>query len=112
MFTIKPDSLRMETGGASKLGGYGGLASLTGSLSLDFTPAGDSLFGGFLLNGLSVIPHRLCEETVYEVQRHPIKKRRRGWRVVKMLRPAIWKMGNTLFMHPDLYRAMREQAKL
>lgn len=55
-----------------------------------------------MIGGMRIVPHPLAVKIAHEVQPHPIKKRRRGWRVVRVESPSCLQMGGTLFMHPDL----------
>jgi hypothetical protein len=56
--------------------------------------------------GMSIVPHRLALEIrdEWRVERHPIKKKRRNWRVVKhrINRPCAIQCGSVIYMHPDL----------
>jgi hypothetical protein len=59
-----------------------------------------------MFNGLRIIPHPLAREVRVEfrIERHPIAKRRRRWRVrrVEIIRPGCIQTGGILYMHPDL----------
>ena len=61
-----------------------------------------------LLHGLNIIAHPLATQIAYVVQRHPIRKRRRNWRVVRVEQPGCWQMGNTFYMHPVLVQRLLE----
>jgi hypothetical protein len=58
------------------------------------------------LHGIKIIPHPFAREVrdEWRVERHPIPKRRRQWRVVKhhIDRPGCLLMGGVFYMHPDL----------
>jgi hypothetical protein len=60
------------------------------------------------LYGMKIVCHPLAVEIRHEVQRHPIKKRRRNWRVVKVQRPGCYQAGNTFYMHPEIYAKLKE----
>lgn len=61
--------------------------------------------------GVTVIAHPLAREIreVWEIEKSPIKKRRRNWRVVKNVinRPGCYMMGGVMYMHPDLISKLR-----
>ena len=64
------------------------------------------------LPGIRVVEHPLAIDVVHRVSvvRWPVKKRRRGWRVLKerIEKPACWKMADgTLYMHPTLYAQLK-----
>jgi hypothetical protein len=67
--------------------------------------------GGFAFQGLAVVPSPHAREVRIEfrVERMPIKKRRRGWRVVRhqIDRPGCYRAGNILFIHPELLESMK-----
>jgi hypothetical protein len=46
----------------------------------------------------------------WEVHRHPIAKRRRGWRVVRVEErtPCVFKTPSGLFMHPVLFAKLKQ----
>lgn len=56
--------------------------------------------------GLTIVPSMMAFVTreVWLVGRHPIRKRRRNWRVVKhrIEEPAMIQSGSVIYMHPDL----------
>lgn len=56
--------------------------------------------------GLDVVSAPMAREvrTEWRVERHPTKKRRRNWLVVKhkIDRPGMYRSGNTLFVNPEL----------
>lgn len=58
------------------------------------------------LNGMNIVSHPLAREVrdEWRVERHPIPKHRRGWRVVKhrIDRPGAYMVGTTIYMHPEL----------
>ena len=68
-----------------------------------------------MLLGLQIVYSPVAREvrTWFTVERTAIKKRRRGWRVVKhhIDRPGCYRMGNTLVMHPDVYAAINKTIK-
>lgn len=62
--------------------------------------------------GLKIVAHPLAREVrdEWRVEAHPIRKRRRNWRVVKhhIDRPGAYQIGNTIYMHPDLVAKLKE----
>lgn len=57
--------------------------------------------------GLHIVPHTLARDirTEFKVSRWATRdKKRKGWRVMRLdiNRPGCWKIGDTLYMHPDL----------
>lgn len=42
------------------------------------------------------------------IEKHPIKKRRRNWRIVRKEVPGCWQMGGDFYMHPVLFSKLRE----
>lgn len=62
--------------------------------------------------GVRVVAHPLAREVrdEWKVERHPIPKKRRQWRVVKhhIDRPGAYQIGNTIYMHPDLVAKLKE----
>lgn len=64
-------------------------------------------------NGMQILVNPLAMEcrTVYRVQPVGIRKRRRGYRVVReeIRRPGAWKMGSTLVVHPDIFEKIKSQ---
>ena len=65
------------------------------------------------MHGLKIVPHQLAREVrdEWRVEKHPTQKRRRQWRVVKhhIDRPGAYKMGSTIYMHPELVDLLRSQ---
>jgi len=64
--------------------------------------------------GLNIVPHPLAREirTEFKVSRWATRdKKRKCWRVmrVEVNRPCALKVGNTLFMHPDLIAHLPQQ---
>lgn len=63
------------------------------------------------LNGMQIVPHQLAREVrdEWRVEKNPIQKRRRGWRVVKhrIDRPGAYQIGNVIYMHPDLFSELQ-----
>jgi len=63
--------------------------------------------------GLTVVSAPMAREvrTVWRIERNPIKKRRRNWLVVKhrIDRPAMYRSGNTLFVHPELLAKLNDE---
>jgi hypothetical protein len=59
-----------------------------------------------MLAGVKIVPHQLARDvrTEFKVQRMPIQKKRKAWRVVRVdiNRPGVYVIGDTIFMHPDL----------
>lgn len=66
-----------------------------------------------MLGDVKIVPHALAREVrdEWKVESHPIKKRRRNWRVVKrhIDRPGAYRVGNTIYLHPDLFEAMKQK---
>ncbi len=60
------------------------------------------------LYGMKVVSTPHAQERKFEVQRHPIKKRRRNWCVVRVMQPGCFQVGSTFFMHPELYEKLRQ----
>lgn len=62
--------------------------------------------------GLSIVPHNLALDTFTEfrVQKQPIQKRRKNWRVVKytVTKPGCWIAGGIVYMHPTLFVKIKE----
>lgn len=52
--------------------------------------------------------------TVWSVERHPIPKRRRQWRVVKrqVHSPGVFQVGDVFYMHPHLIEQLIVAKKL
>jgi hypothetical protein len=71
----------------------------------------DAVINGVYL-GLNVVPSPYAVEArnEFHVEIHPIKKRRRGWRVVRhyIVKPAVFRIGDTLYVHPDLVERLRQ----
>lgn len=63
------------------------------------------------IQGMNVVPHPLAIQVVHKVQRHPIRKRRRNWRVVREEQPGCWVSGTTFFMHPVLVERLKEAVR-
>lgn len=66
------------------------------------------------IGGIRIFVNPLCEKlTVWHtVERHPIKKKRRGWTVRRNERrdPCIFKTPQGIYMHPTLYEQLRSSA--
>jgi len=66
-------------------------------------------------NGIPIMVNELAREVrdEFKVERNPIPKRRRGWRVVKhhIDRPGCYQMGGTFVMHPEVYQRLVAQSK-
>ena len=64
-----------------------------------------------MLKGMRVVSHPLAREVrdEWKVERNPIPKRRRQWRVVKhhIDRPGCYKVCDTFYMHPELIEKLR-----
>ena len=64
-------------------------------------------------NGMQILVNPLAMEcrTVYRVQPAAIRKRRRGYRVVReeIRRPGAYQMGGTLVVHPDIFEKIKSQ---
>ena len=62
--------------------------------------------------GLDVVSAPMAREvrTEWRIERNPRKKRRRNWLVVKhqIDRPAMYRSGNTLFVHPELLAKLKD----
>lgn len=63
------------------------------------------------LYGLQILVNDLAVQYRWIVQRHPIRKRRRNWRTVRLTEPGCLKMGNTLVMHPAVYAKLKDKDK-
>lgn len=65
-----------------------------------------------MLNGMKVLvsPHATKNVSVWAVERNPIPKRRRNWRVVRktITEPVAYKMGETLIVHPTIFDKLKE----
>lgn len=63
--------------------------------------------------GIKIVPHMLARDIrdEWKVERNPIKKRRRNWRVVKyhIDRPGAFMAGDVCFMHPELIAKLPRQ---
>jgi hypothetical protein len=70
---------------------------------------GGSMYGS--IYGLKVVSAPMAREVrdEYRVERHPTKKRRKQWRVVKhhIDRPCFYRAGDTLFVHPELIAKLK-----
>lgn len=66
---------------------------------------------GIGMLGVKIVAHALAREVSDEwhIERHPIKKRRKNWRVVKhhIDRPGAYQVGDVIYMHPDLVAQLR-----
>ena len=64
---------------------------------------------------MNIVPHVLAREVrdTFTIERNPIKKRRRNWRVVKhrIDRPGAFVCGDVIYMHPDLVAKLRAQTQ-
>ena len=64
--------------------------------------------------GMNVVSTQMAREvrTEWRVERHPTKKRRKQWRVVKheINRPCAYQSGNTIYAHPAVIEQMRLQS--
>lgn len=65
--------------------------------------------------GIKVYRHVLAVEVCYEwrIERHPIRKHRRQWRVVKhrIERPGAFQICNSIYMHPELFGKLKAATK-
>lgn len=64
--------------------------------------------GGQLFGGVRVFESSFATSIKWVIEKHPIKKKRRGWRVVRKTVPGCWKVGDDLYMHPVLLAKLRE----
>jgi hypothetical protein len=71
------------------------------------------------LAGIKVVQSPFATQLVYEVQPRAIKKKRRGWKVVKSTKPAMYVMADvlginggkqTLMIHPELFAKLPKGA--
>ena len=62
-------------------------------------------------NGHPIVSSPLAVSPKWVVEKMPIRKRRRNWRVAKIEIPACYRMGNTLVMHPALIAQLRNHNK-
>lgn len=71
-----------------------------------------------LLNGLEVRPSAFAVQTKWQVERWPIRKRRRKWHVVSRTVPCAFVVdhlfvglgiGKVLYVHPDTYAELKTQ---
>ena len=65
--------------------------------------------------GLNIVSTPMAREvrTEWRVEPHPIKKRRRGWQVVKhqINRPGAYQSGNTIYAHPEIVDQLRSEVQ-
>lgn len=68
------------------------------------------------LFGMKIISHPLAREVrdEWKAERHPTPKKRRRWRVVKhhIDRPGCYRIGDTLYMHPELFAKLSAAAAM
>lgn len=64
---------------------------------------------GMCMLGVSVSQSLLAVKQEGKVQKHPIPKRRRGWRVVRVSVPCAYQMGDRLVVHPTIYEQMKRE---
>lgn len=66
-----------------------------------------------MLNGLDIVAHPLALDVrdEWRVEPWPRRKRRRGWRVVKHRteRPGAYRIGNTIYAHPEIIATLRKE---
>lgn len=64
-------------------------------------------------NGIPVFSHPLAEHVSrhWEVKKHPIKKRRRSWRPVRIevRKPVAYQTPMGIFMHPTLLAQLKRE---
>lgn len=59
-------------------------------------------------NGVPLHVSPFAVATGFEVQRMPIKKKRKNYRVVRYSRPGAYQLADgTLVMHPEVYAKLR-----
>lgn len=67
------------------------------------------------LYGMKVVSTPLAREVrdEWRVERHPLPKRRRQWRVVKhhIDKPGCYRVGDTFYMHPDIVAQLPQLGK-
>lgn len=65
-----------------------------------------------MLNGMRVLvsPHATKNVSVWAVERNPIPKRRRNWRVVRKTttEPVSYMMDGTLIVHPTIFEKLKQ----
>jgi hypothetical protein len=64
-----------------------------------------------MFGGLPIVPHQWAVRTVHRVVRHPTRKRRRNWRVVRVTEPCAFQVGGVLYVHPSLVDKLREATR-
>ena len=64
------------------------------------------------LFGISIVSHPLAlsVRNVFTVEKTPIRKRRRGWRVIKtkVETPGAYQIGGTIYAHPSIVQKLKE----
>lgn len=72
-----------------------------------------ALLQGQTLYGMTVRASPLAVKQVayWEVHKHPIPKRRRGWAAVKLYReePVAYVMAGVAFVHPSIYEKLKRE---
>jgi len=64
--------------------------------------------------GIAIQSSPFAETPKYRIAKHPIRKRRRGWRVERYMVPAAWQMQDpwtgrdVIVMHPTLLAKLME----
>lgn len=64
---------------------------------------------GLLNPGVSIMAHSLCKQTSYPLVRCRTGKRRFGFRRARRVRYSALRMGNMLFLHPDMIERLKRE---
>lgn len=68
------------------------------------------------LFGLNIVSHRfaLSVKYVFTVEKTAIRKRRRGWRVIKtkVETPCAYQVGGTIYAHPEIIQKLKRESSL
>lgn len=66
-----------------------------------------------MIFGLNIVSSPLAVDVRIEfrIEPHPIKKKRKGWRVVRhtITSPGCWQAGNTIYAHPEIYEKLKRE---
>lgn len=68
------------------------------------------------LFGIRFVEHWLAVSVRHKVERHPIKKRRRNWRVVRVSEPGAFKVRDpftgveTMYVHPKIMAELKKHS--
>lgn len=58
--------------------------------------------------GVRVFESEFATNIKWVIEKHPIKKRRRNWRISCKQVPGCWQMGGDFYMHPVLFAKLSE----